>query len=39
MTDGIKILTVSRANPVDAYTLDGIVKDAGLSVEKFRKFL
>jgi len=30
MTDGIKILTIPRANPVDAYTLGGIVKDAGL---------
>lgn len=39
MTDGIKILTIPRANPVDAYTLGGIVKDAGLSVEEFRKLL
>ncbi len=39
MTDGIKILTIPRANPVNAYTLGGIVKDAGLSVEGFRKLL
>ncbi|MFO7749884.1 MAG: type II toxin-antitoxin system HicA family toxin [Desulfobacteraceae bacterium] len=39
MTDGIKILTIPRANPIDAYTLGGIVKDAGLSVEDFRRLL
>jgi predicted RNA binding protein YcfA (HicA-like mRNA interferase family) len=39
MTDGIKILTIPRANPINAYTLGGIVKDAGLSVEDFKKLL
>lgn len=39
MSDGIRFLTIPRSNPVDAYTMGGIVHDAGLSVEKFRKLL
>jgi hypothetical protein len=36
MTDGIRILTIPRHNPVNAYTLGGIVRDAGLTVQQFR---
>jgi predicted RNA binding protein YcfA (HicA-like mRNA interferase family) len=39
MSDGIRILTVPRHNPVNAFTIGGIVRDAGLSVEEFRKLL
>jgi predicted RNA binding protein YcfA (HicA-like mRNA interferase family) len=39
MTDGIRILTIPRHNPVNAFTMGGIVRDAGLSVEEFRKLL
>ncbi len=39
MTDGVRILTIPRHNPVNAYTMGGIVRDAGLSVEEFRKLL
>jgi predicted RNA binding protein YcfA (HicA-like mRNA interferase family) len=39
MTDGARILTVPRHNPVNAYTMGGIVRDAGLTVEEFRKLL
>lgn len=39
MTDGVRILTVPRHNPVNALTMGGIVRDAGLSVEKFRSLL
>jgi predicted RNA binding protein YcfA (HicA-like mRNA interferase family) len=39
MTDGIRILTIPRHNPVNAYTLGGIVRDAGLTVERFRDLL
>jgi predicted RNA binding protein YcfA (HicA-like mRNA interferase family) len=39
MTDGARILTVPRHNPVNAFTMGGIVRDAGLSVEQFRKLL
>lgn len=37
MTDGSTILTVPRHNPVNRWTLAGILKDAGLTVEEFRK--
>lgn len=39
MTDGARIITIPRHNPVNAYTMAGIVKDAGLDVETFRKLL
>ena len=39
MSDGTRFLTIPRNNPVNAYTMGGIVKDAGLSVGKFRKLL
>ena len=39
MTDGIRILTIPRHNPVNAYTLGGIVRDAGLTPEDFRDLL
>lgn len=39
MTDGVRILTIPRHNPVNAYTMGGIVRDAGLSVTEFRKLL
>lgn len=39
MTNGVRILTIPRANPVNAHTMGGIVRDAGLTVEEFRKLL
>jgi hypothetical protein len=39
MSDGRRILTIPRHNPVNAYTMGGIAQDAGLSVEEFRKLL
>jgi predicted RNA binding protein YcfA (HicA-like mRNA interferase family) len=39
MSDGRRILTIPRANPVNAYTMGGIVQDAGLTVEAFRDLL
>jgi predicted RNA binding protein YcfA (HicA-like mRNA interferase family) len=39
MSDGQRILTIPRGNPVNAYTMGGIVKDAGLTVEEFKKLL
>ncbi len=39
MTDGSRILTIPRHNPVNAYTMGGIVRDAGLSEQQFRDFL
>lgn len=37
MSDGTRILTIPRHNPVNAITMGGIVRDAGLTVEEFRK--
>jgi len=39
MSDGFITLVVPRANPINAFTMFGIVKDAGLTVEQFRKLL
>jgi predicted RNA binding protein YcfA (HicA-like mRNA interferase family) len=39
MTDGSRILTIPRHNPVNALTMGGIVRDAGLNLEEFQKLL
>jgi predicted RNA binding protein YcfA (HicA-like mRNA interferase family) len=39
MSKGTRILTIPRHNPVNAFTLGGIVRDAGLTVEQFRELL
>ncbi|MFP4076913.1 MAG: type II toxin-antitoxin system HicA family toxin [Halochromatium sp.] len=39
MSDGVRILTIPRGNPVDSFTLGGIVKDAGLTVKQFKRLL
>ena len=39
MTDGTRILTIPRHNPINALTMGGIVRDAGLSVETFKRLL
>ena len=39
MSDGVRFLTIPRANPVNVYTMAGIVRDAGLTVEQFKKLL
>ena len=39
MTDGSRIITIPRHNPVNAFTMGGIVRDAGLTVERFRELL
>jgi predicted RNA binding protein YcfA (HicA-like mRNA interferase family) len=37
MSDGIRIVTIPRHNPVNALTMGGIARDAGLTVEEFKK--
>jgi predicted RNA binding protein YcfA (HicA-like mRNA interferase family) len=37
MTDGTRVLTIPRNDPVNAVTMDGIVRDAGLTVDRFRE--
>ena len=39
LTDGTRIVTVPRHNPVNAITMGKIVRDAGLSIEEFRQLL
>lgn len=39
MSDGNRILTIPRHNPINAITMGGIVRDAGLSIEEFKKLL
>jgi predicted RNA binding protein YcfA (HicA-like mRNA interferase family) len=39
MSDGVRILTIPRHNPVNAFTMGGIVRDAGLTAEEFRRLL
>ena len=39
MSDGNRLLTIPRHNPVNAITMGGIARDAGLTVEEFKKLL
>jgi predicted RNA binding protein YcfA (HicA-like mRNA interferase family) len=38
-SDGVRILTIPRHNPINAITMGGIVRDAGLTIEEFRALL
>jgi predicted RNA binding protein YcfA (HicA-like mRNA interferase family) len=39
MTNGQKVITIPRHDPVDAFTMGGIVRDAGLTPDEFRSLL
>ena len=39
MSNGLRIVTIPRHNPVNAFTMGGIVRDAGLSIEEFKQLL
>jgi len=39
MSDGHRILTVPRHNPVNAFTMGAIAQDAGFTPDEFRKLL
>ncbi|MGA7522435.1 MAG: type II toxin-antitoxin system HicA family toxin [Acidobacteriaceae bacterium] len=39
MSDGRRTVTIPRHNPVNAFTMFGIVRDAGLTLEQFRELL
>jgi predicted RNA binding protein YcfA (HicA-like mRNA interferase family) len=39
LSNGVRILTIPRHNPVNALTMGGIVRDAGLTPEEFKKLL
>ena len=36
---GNPIIVIPRANPINAYTMGGIIKDAGLTIDEFKKLL
>ncbi len=39
MSDGTRIVTIPRHNPVNAITMGTIVRSAGLTIEEFRQLL
>jgi len=39
MSDGLRFAIIPRSNPVNAYTMGGIAKDAGAAPEAFKKLL
>jgi len=39
MTNGDRIITIPRADPVNAFTMGGIIKDAGITIKEFKKLL
>ena len=39
MSDGVRQVVIPRHNPIKAFTMGGIVRDAGMTVEEFRKLL
>jgi predicted RNA binding protein YcfA (HicA-like mRNA interferase family) len=39
MTDGVRVVTIPRHNPVNAFTMGGIIRDAGLTVDEFKQLL
>ena len=39
MSDGVRFVTIPRHNPVNAYTMGGIIRDAGLTIDEFKKLL
>jgi hypothetical protein len=39
MSDGKRIITIPRHNPIQAFTMAGIVRDAGLTMADFKKLI
>jgi predicted RNA binding protein YcfA (HicA-like mRNA interferase family) len=39
MSDGTRLVVIPRHNPVNAYTMGSIIRDAGLTNDEFRKLL
>ena len=39
MTNGQVVLIIPRNNPIDAYTMGGLIARAGLTVDEFRDLL
>jgi predicted RNA binding protein YcfA (HicA-like mRNA interferase family) len=39
MSNGTRFVSIPRHNPIKAFTMGGIVRDAGLTAEEFRRLL
>lgn len=39
MANGDLLVTIPRSNPINAFTMAGIIRDAGLTVEQFKELL
>ena len=39
MSDGVRMVTIPRHNPVNAFTMGQIAKHAGLTPEQFKKLI
>ena len=39
MSNGALKIVIPRNNPIDAYTMAAIIRDAGLTIEEFKGFL
>ena len=39
MSNGTRQVVVPRNNPIKAFTMGGIIQDAGLTIAEFRSFL
>ena len=39
MSDGLRMVTIPRHNPVNAFTMGAIITRAGLTIEAFKKLL
>ncbi|MEA1893978.1 MAG: hypothetical protein U9N36_02000 [Euryarchaeota archaeon] len=39
ITDGKRIIIIPRANSINAFTMGGIIRDAGMAVKEFKKLL
>jgi predicted RNA binding protein YcfA (HicA-like mRNA interferase family) len=39
LSNGTRFVVIPRNNPINAFTMGGIVRDAGFTVDEFRKLL
>ena len=39
MSNGKRILTIPRANPINAYTMGTIINATGMTIDEFRRLL
>jgi predicted RNA binding protein YcfA (HicA-like mRNA interferase family) len=39
MSNGIDLIIIPRNNPINAYTMAGIIQSAGLTIEEFKALL